>query len=185
MAVGQHSWISPTGSGTGRCAWSPRSNRCWRSPDVPGSGRDRASPRSAGVGFRVGTCSSARRRRRQPCRRRRKCLRRGDSFIKPFSAFDKDRRSATRKATPKALPPRKLFTTHLLRSLKTFRRDHCASRPFAGQIFNARRDRKMLADPSRGDRRRPGRVHQSPLLLTPAPARQLPTCGSRCLVLRS
>jgi hypothetical protein len=47
-------------------------------------------------------------------------------YFKPFSAFDNDRRSATRKATPKALQPRKLFTTHSLRSLKTFRPDHCA-----------------------------------------------------------
>ena len=47
-------------------------------------------------------------------------------YFKPFSAFDNDRRSATRKATPKALPPGKLFTTHSLRSLKPFRPDHCA-----------------------------------------------------------
>ena len=53
-STGRSSWLlesivgSPTGSGTGRCAWSPRSNRCCRSPDVPGSGRGRASPRSAG-----------------------------------------------------------------------------------------------------------------------------------------
>ena len=141
-----------------------------------------------GVGFPVGTCSSARRRPRQPCRRRRKCLRRGDSFyFKPFSAFDNDRRSATRKATPKAIQPRKLCTTHSLRSLKTFPAGPLRlRRPLPVRSSTREGTEKMLADPSRGDRRRPGRVHQSPLLPTPtALARQLPACGSRCLVLRS